>query len=549
MRTPRRLRRKGPQPAADGRPADAADRRWWPGRLVDALLADAVQASPAEVAVVDRDRRATYAEVDRAVRSTAAALHGLGVRRGDVVSFQLPNWLEAYVVHYATVALGAISNPIVPIYRERELGFILRQAASRVIVVPETFRGCDHAAMLARLRAGLPDLEHVLVVGDPPPGTTALADVVGAADGTAPPPVARDPGDPALLLYTSGTEADPKGVLHSHDTLVYEAQSIVDLYRLDGDDRILMPSPVTHITGVLYGLLMPAMLRTRVVLQDVWAPGAALTLIERERCSVIIGATPFLHGLASAPELAERDVRSLRVFGCGGADVAPELIRSASERLGCRASRLYGSSECPTVSGTPIDDTDEHHAMTDGRPIGGARARVVDVDGRELPAGSPGELVVRGPELFIGYLDPALNARAFDADGWFRTGDLATMDEDGYLRILGRAKDVIVRGGENISAKEVEDLLAEHPDVVEVAIVAMPDPVLVERACAFVVPRPGTTPTLAELVAFLREQRLAAQKLPERLELVDELVKTASGKVQKYRLREEIARRIREEAE
>jgi len=529
------------------RPADAFDRRWWPGRLVDSLLDDAVRAVPADVAVVDRERRVTYAEVARSVRATAAALHGLGVRRGDVVSYQLPNWLEAYVVHYATVALGAISNPIVPIYRERELGFILRQAASRVIVVPDAFRGCDHAAMLARLAPELPDLEHVLVVGDPPPGTTALAEVVAAAGDAAPPRVARDPGDPALLLYTSGTEADPKGVLHSHDTLVYETQSIVDLYRMDGDDRILMPSPVTHITGVLYGLLMPAMLRTRVVLQDVWAPGAALELIERERCSVIIGATPFLHGLATAPELERRDVSSLRVFGCGGADVAPELIRSASARLGCRASRLYGSSECPTVSGTPIDDTDERHTTTDGRPIGGARARVVGEDGRELPAGTPGELVVRGPELFLGYLDPALTERAFDADGWFRTGDLAAMDAYGHLRILGRLKDVIVRGGENISAKEVEDLLAEHPDVAEVAIVAMPDPVLVERACAFVVPRTGAAPTLADLTGFLRERGLATQKLPERLELVDELVKTASGKVQKFRLREEIARRLEEE--
>ncbi len=249
----------------------------------------------------------------------------------------------------------------------------------------------------------------------------------------------------------------------------------------------------------------------------------------------MIGATPFLHGLATSPTLARRDLSSLRVFGCGGADVPPQLIRQASRTLGIRASRLYGSTECPAVTGSALADPERWHAETDGRPIGGGEARVVAADGRALAAGERGLLQVRGPELCLGYLDPALNASAFDADGWFHTGDIAEIDGDGCVRIAGRAKDVIVRGGENISAKEVEDLLFEHPDVREVAVVGYPDEVLGERACAVVVAARDDL-ALEELIAFLRAREVANQKLPERLELVAELPKTSSGKVQKFRL-------------
>jgi cyclohexanecarboxylate-CoA ligase len=514
-----------PSPLAD---AYRRSREWLPETLEDPLRRGAA-AHPERPALVDRDRRFSYGVLWERVERTAGMLAARGVGRGDVVSFQLPNWAEALMVQDAVVLLGAVSNPIVPIYRGHELDFILRQAGSRVLVVPDTFRRFDYRAMAAGLLADCESLEHVLVVGEPGPGMESFA---AALEGAEPAAAAeRDPGDIALLLYTSGTEANPKGVLHSHETLACEARSIIDLYRLDGADTVFMPSPLTHITGLLYGMLLPFMLGTKVVLQDVWDPDLAVELIERERLSFTVGATPFLHGIVNA----ERRAGSLRIFGCGGADVPPTLIERA-HRLGLRASRLYGSTECPTVTGTPIDAPIDRHATTDGAPIGAAEVRIVDELGAELPAGERGELQARGPELCLGYLDPALNEKAFTADGWFRSGDLAMADDQGYLRISGRAKDVILRGGENLSAKEIEDLLFEHPEVDEVAVVGYPDEVLGERSCAVVVAARALE--LTDLVAFLRARSVANQKLPERLVQVEALPKTASGKVQKYRLRE-----------
>jgi len=513
----------------------------WQDRLVDSCVGAAAAERPEAVAVVDGAVTLTYGNLERSVRAAAASLAALGVGRGEVVSWQLPNWHEAVILHHAVLRLGAVSNPIVPIYRHREVGYILRQAESQVVVVPGDFRGFDYPAMIDDLRPGLPSLRHIVTVrpAGEADGRTALRfDELLQGDpgfaGTA----ARHADDPMLLMFTSGTTAHPKGVVHTHNTLDYECRSIIEVYGLGPGDVVFMPSPVTHITGLLYGLLMPAMLRTRVVLQDVWDATAALRLIERQRCSFTMAATPFLHGLVHHRDLPSFDLTSMRVFACGGADVPPALIRQAGDRLGTTATRVYGSTEFPTLSTSPPDAPPDKRAGTDGRAIGAAEYRVVDDADADLPAGQAGELLVRGPELFPGYLAAADNDGAFTPDGWFRTGDLAVADLDGYVSIRGRKKDIILRGGENISATEVENLLFEHPAVREAAVVAMPDPVLTERACAFIVPEVGQTPTLPELTAFLLGQQLAKQKLPERLELVAELPKTQSGKVQKFRLRE-----------
>jgi cyclohexanecarboxylate-CoA ligase len=518
---------------------------WWRNRLLDWYLDEAARRHPTRVAVVDRDRRMTYETLHRLARRVAAALAAHGVRAGDVVSFQLPNWAEALVLYFGVLKAGAVGNPVIPIYRQRELRFILRQARAAVMVVPATFRGFDHARMMRDLAPGLPDLRHVFVVGRPEDGLHAFDELLDAgwedaAQVAALDRLSRSPDDPAVLLYTSGTTADPKGAVHSHNTLEYKDRSIIELCRLTADDRVFMPSPVTHITGLLFGLQLPAMLQTAVVLQDVWEPRHALSLIEAERCRFVIGATPFLHGLVHHPDLHRYDTASVRTFLCGGADVAPELIRAATDRLGCCAARVYGLTECPAITASGPDDPLDRRAETDGRVLLGAAARVIDDDGQEVAPGQVGEILVRGPETFLGYLDPELNATAFDPDGWFHTGDLGVLSAEGYLEVKGRKKDIIVRGGENISVKEVEDLLYEHPKVKEVAIVAMSDPVMVERACAFVVAEEGETATLEELSAFLRSRQLAVQKLPERIELVPALPKTASGKIQKFRLRETI---------
>ncbi len=523
----------------------------WRDRLVDSYLDEAARGCPDDIAVVAQGRRITYRVLHQLARRVAAGLAVLGVRKGEVVSFQLPNWLEALALHYGILKAGAVSNPIIPIYRHRELEFILRQAQTKVAVIPGRFRGFDYPAMFEDIRSGLPELKHLLVVGGTAPGMASFDDFLHEAweqqeAGTVVARMARSANDPMLLLYTSGTTAEPKGAVHTHNTLDYENRSIIEFFALTGSDVVFMPSPVTHITGVLYGLQLPVMLGTKVVFQDVWEPGEALKLIAEERCSFTVSATPFLHALTYHPELANHDLGSLRIFACGGADVSPELIRAATERLGCCAARVYGSTEYPTLTASGPEDPLEKRARTDGRIIGAARARVVDDSGHPLPPGQEGEIVARGPEMFLGYLNPALNAEAFDPDGWFRTGDLAVLSTDGYIEIKGRKKDIIIRGGENISAKEVEDLLLEHPKVKQVAIVAMPDPVLVERACAFVVTKGGEALTLEEVVAFLKTRRIAMQKLPERLEVVPALPMTASGKIQKFKLRDQIKAELAE---
>jgi cyclohexanecarboxylate-CoA ligase len=516
-------------------------------RLLGSVLEDAAQVASDRVAVVDGDTRLTYAELANRVARFASSLRTRGVRRGDVVSWQLPNWWEAMVAHHAIVRLGAVSNPLMPILRERELRFILTQARSRVAIVPDRFRGFDYAQMADEIFPELDDLAHIVVVR-PAADSERSFDALLVEQG-AEAPETGEPEDHVLLLYTSGTEAVAKGVLHSHETLAYEVRSIRDWFALSADDVVFMPSPVGHITGVLYGLHLPALLMTTAVFQDVWDPGVGLDLIERECCSFTVAATPFLHALAYHPRLREHDVRCLRVFACGGADVSPKLVTDATGLLDCTVVRVYGSTEFPTLCAGRNEDDLAERAGNDGRIIVPAEGRVRTSAGVLAGPGAVGDLEVRGPEAFLGYLDDSLNAAAFTEDGWFRTGDLAAIDERGYVRISGRVKDIIIRGGENISSKEVEDLILEHPDVAEVAIVAMPDPVLGERACAFAVPVPEREPTLADLVEHLESRRIARQKLPERLEFVPELPKTASGKVQKFVLRERISAMLAAERE
>ena len=310
-----------------------------------------------------------------------------------------------------------------------------------------------------------------------------------------------------------------------------------------------MPSPVSHVTGMLYGLQLPAMLRTAVVLQDVWEPLQALELIAGNRCTFTVAATPFLHGLTYHPRLGQFDLSALRVFGCGGADVPPALIREARERLDCFVTRVYGSTEFPTLSTTGPRDPADKAADTDGHAIAAATYRIVDELTRDVPVGQIGELLVRGPETFAGYQHTADAADAFTTTAGFAPATWPPVDDDGYVTIRGRKKDIILRGGENISVKEVEDLLFEHPMVSEVAIVAMPDPVMVERACAFVVPSSLGTPTITDFAEFLGAAGVAKQKFPERVEIVSELPKTQSGKVQKFVLRDRVRAMLEDERE
>jgi cyclohexanecarboxylate-CoA ligase len=502
--------------------------RW--ERTIGDVVAESAAAAPDRTAVIDGDRRLSRRALAGAAEAVRRALVDAGVRRGDVVSLQLGNsWTTVAAMHGAW-ALGAVVNPITMIYRGRELETIFRSAVPAAVVVSSSGRGTDFlaqartAATAAGIEAPVLDIDRVLADAEaaPQPGETDAA-VGGTASDRA-----ADPADVALLMFTSGTTGAPKGVLHSHRTLLYEAASIAEVFGLDGD-TVFMPSPLAHITGLLYGVLMPVITNGAVSLLDRWDAEHAVDLIERDGCSFTVAATPFLRGLADG--YASRGTGSaLRAFVCGGADIPAALVADAESALGLRVSRTYGSTEMPTLCIVRPDDPEEGRLDSEGRPIGEARAR--------LSAG--GELEVRGPELFVGYLDPRDDA-AFTADGWFRTGDLATIAPSGAVTITGRRKDLIVRGGENISAKEVEDLLLTLDTIAEVAVVGVPDPVMGERACAVVVAKRGVTIRLADLTTHLDRQSIARQKYPELLWTVPELPRTVSGKVQKFVLRQQAA--------
>ncbi|MBB1022936.1 MULTISPECIES: AMP-binding protein [unclassified Dietzia] len=514
----------------------------WQDRPLDHYLDRAARLWGERTAVVDGDRRVSFSEVNRDAMRLAAALIERGVRSGDVVSFQLPNCAEAVVVYHALHRIGAVVNPIVPIYREREVTFIATQARSRVAIIPGVHRGFDYAEMYRGLAPDLPDLELVITTdSDRREGVETLASLLDSVTDDQVDRVhalpSPDPDDVCLLLYTSGTTADPKGALHSHNTLVFENRSMIDTFGLTAQDVIFNPSPVTHITGVNCALTLPFLLGAPVVLQDVWDSQKALRQIRTERASFMIFATPFLRGLLDAARDSGLETPSIRYIICGGADIPDALVTEADERLGT-ITRMYGATEGPSVTSANLADGPELRKYSDGRVLAPTEVVVADEAGRAVETGQVGEVLWRGPDTFLGYLDAALNHDAFTEAGFFRTGDLARVDERGGIHIVGRIKDIINRSGEKISTHDVENQLSEHPLVVEVAVVAGPDPVTGERGCAFVVTRGRADLSLEEVRQFLVDRGVAVQKVPESVFVVDALPKTASGKIQKFALRD-----------
>ena len=503
----------------------------------------AVARSPDKTAIVacrsdlGSETRLTYAEIDDLSNRVAAGLRAHGIGRGDVVSFQLPNWWEFSILHLACLKLGAISNPLMVIFRERELRFMLRLAESKVLVVPASFRGFDYAAMADNLRAHLPKLAHVFVVGrDGADGFARLLEhpapsiAFTPADGPGPDEVIQ-------LLYTSGTTGEPKGVMHSSNTMLSNLEHFAERLGLGVDDVIHMPSPLAHQLGFMYGIVLPVMLGCTAILQDIFAAPEMARQIRDEAASFTMGATPFLNDLTEHVAATGQATPSLRVFVSAGAPIPRALVAKARQTLGAAIISAWGMSENGAVTTTRLDDGEEKATTTDGCKLPGIELRIVDAGGALLPSGSEGHLQVRGCSNFVGYLKrPELNPT--DPDGWFDTGDLARMDADGYIRIAGRSKDIIIRGGENIPVVEVEGLLFRHPAVAEVAIVGFPDARLGERACAFIRLRDGASLSLADVTAYLEDQRMARQYMPERLEILSELPRTPSGKIQKFKLRE-----------
>jgi cyclohexanecarboxylate-CoA ligase len=519
----------------------------WRDESLEGYLDRWARVRPARTALVDGQGRYSWEGLARAVDRVAHGLRAHGLEAGGVVSCQLPNWNEAVVLFLAALRVGAVVNPIPPTYRASELRFMLGLLESQVAVVPARFRGFDHAGMLAALRPALPRLRHVLVArGEGPDGTTPLAALTdqaweargdrGALPGTGANRVHE-------VVFTSGTTGEPKGVMHTQNTTCSTIHRAIERLELSDRDVILMASTVGHQTGYLYGYCATLLLGATTVWMDVWNVEEAARLIEAEGVTATMGATPFLRDLTYTEP--RRDLRSLRLFISAGAPIPRALVRDARARLGCVVSAGWGMTENGLVTCNGLRDSEEKIFGSDGLPLTGMELLVVDGDGALAPAGTEGDLLARGAAQFVGYFRrPQFTADAHTADGWFRTGDRATIDRDGYLAITGRTKDVIIRGGENIPVVEVENLLYTHPKIAGVAIVAMPDPRLGERACAVVVPREGQTLTLVEIVRFLEQHQLARQKFPERLELVSEFPTTPSGKIQKYKLRDLVAQRM-----
>lgn len=467
----------------------------------------------------------------------AAGLVALGIRPGDVVAVQLPNWRECFTAHAAVWLTGAVVLPIVPIYGPAEVAFIARQSGARAIVLAREIRTRDAAGTLAAL-ADLPGLDRRIVVGAPLPGTVSYAELAAGPAAAFTPYAGVDPDDRCLLVYTSGTTAQPKGVQHTHASLLGEIRAIDEMRSPGPDQTTLSVFPAGHIAGTL-GILRMFCRANVTIAMDSWSPEAAARLIQRHSVTSSGGAPIHLSGILDIAERDGIDLSSLREYTTGAAGVAGALIRRAAG-FGVGAFRCYGSSEHPTISsGLPADPLHKR-ANTDGRICPGTEIRIIDDDGTDVEPGGAGEILTRGPELFRGYTDID-NTRTSVVDGWFRTGDIGRLDAEGYLTITDRKKDIIVRGGENISSKEVEDVLASHPAIAEVAAVGAADDTYGERVCAFVVVNAGHRFGLDDAAQHFAECGLARQKTPERIVVVTELPRTASGKVQKHLLRAQLS--------
>ena len=489
--------------------------------------------------------RYTYRDLARMADRVAVGLSRLGIGRNDIVGCQLPNWWQFSVVYLACSRIGAVMNPLMHIFRERELRFMLAHGEAKVLIVPKTFRGFDYEQMALGLKPELPHLQHLIVV-DGTGDNSFEALLSGPAWESAPDAAAiltanrPGPDDITQLLYTSGTTGQPKAVMHTANTLMANIIPYAERLHLTGDDVVLMASPMAHQTGFMYGLMMPVMLRAPAVLQDIWQPARAVEIIRQEGASFTMASTPFLTDLTQAVENSGLTVPTLRTFLCAGAPIPTPLVEKARAVLGTKIISAWGMTENGAVTLTRPEDDDERAFNTDGLPLPGAELKVVDFNGHPLPLGHPGRLLVRSCSNFGGYLKrPQWNET--DAEDWFDTGDIARLDGQGYVRITGRSKDVIIRGGENVPVVEIESLLYRHPAVAQVAIVGYPDPRLGERACAFVVLRPNERLDLADMAAWLKSQKVAIQYIPERLEIIDAMPATASGKIQKFRVREHLA--------
>ncbi|CAD5695123.1 medium-chain fatty-acid--CoA ligase [Escherichia coli] len=517
----------------------------------DASLADywqqTARAMPDKIAVVDNHGASyTYSALDHAASCLANWMLAKGIESGDRIAFQLPGWCEFTVIYLACLKIGAVSVPLLPSWREAELVWVLNKCQAKMFFAPTLFKQTRPVDLILPLQNQLPQLQQIVGVDKLAPATSSLSLSQIIADNTPLTTAITVHGDElAAVLFTSGTEGLPKGVMLTHNNILASERAYCARLNLTWQDVFMMPAPLGHATGFLHGVTAPFLIGARSVLLDIFTPDACLALLEQQRCTCMLGATPFVYDLLNLLEKQPADLSALRFFLCGGTTIPKKVARECQQH-GIKLLSVYGSTESSPHAVVNLDDPLSRFMHTDGYAAAGVEIKVVDDARKTLPPGYEGEEASRGPNVFMGYFDePELTARALDEEGWYYSGDLCRMDEAGYIKITGRKKDIIVRGGENISSREVEDILLQHPKIHDACVVAMPDERLGERSCAYVVLKsPHHSLSLEEVVAFFSRKRVAKYKYPEHIVVIEKLPRTASGKIQKFLLRKDIMRRL-----
>lgn len=530
------------------------ERGLWQSSSLFQIVAAQAEARPNKTFIFDSTTGYTYAQLREQALRLAVGLRRAGVGAGDRVVVQLPNWAEFALIATAISRIRAVIVPVMPIYRDQEVGYALQHSGAMMAITCGEVRGFDYAGMYRGMQTEVPQLERLVVVR-PPAGPDMSAD--SALDGLLTEGSLQEleaelgadsrPDDPYLIVYTSGTTSRPKGCVHTFNTLHSSAIGMNRGWEYSESDVQFGPSPITHSTGLVTNLLMPLIAGASSHLMEAWEPTEGIQRIQQHGCTIAVSATAFLQTMLPVYDPSKHDLSSMRVWTCAGAPIPGPVVEQASQMLGSgKVLSLYGRSENMVATMCTIHDDMQRSITSDGAAVAGAEIKIVDDKGTEVPRGSEGDIAYRGPSHMLEYYrDPAQTEALFTPDGFSRSGDLGFMDADGYVRVTGRTKDIVIRGGLNISARELEDLLVTLPSVANVAVIGMPDERLGEKVCAYVVPAAGTaTPTLHEICGFLREHKVATPKLPERLEVVEALPMTATGKIQKHLLREDVAKKL-----
>ncbi|MCQ4079195.1 AMP-binding protein [Streptomyces sp. RB6PN25] len=537
---------------------------WTPETLSDILARQSARLGT-KTFITDGTTSISYRALHEDSLRLAAGLRTLGVRPGDRIAVQLPNWAEFALITAAVARLGAIMVPIMPIYRRDEVGHVLDDAEVSTVVIPSVFKGFDYLQMYRALARTRPMLRSIVVARDDEAASTAAAHGQAVGDQTTilsftaatadvdpasthaelATPVTAD--DPFVIVYTSGTTARPKGCVHTFNTYSSGARTLGTAFAYTENDVQFGPSPITHTTGLVTSILLPLLHGAATHVMPEWDPARGLAEIAQYRCSVSVTATTFIQMLLDTYDPHRHDASSLRVWVSAGAPIPRAVVERARTLLpGTKILSLYGRSENLTTTTCTVHDNPERALTSDGAAQPFSDVRIVDEHGNKLTAGTEGDIAYRGPSHMLGYLNcPEETAELCTPDGYSRSGDLGTMDHHGYVRVTGRTKDIVIRGGMNISVREIEDLLTAHPAIRAAAAVGMPDQRLGERLCCYIVPTdPTSPPTLTSLKHYLHDKGVAIQKTPERLEILDTMPMTATGKIQKHLLRQDIAHKI-----